>query len=296
MDNKNLKWTGKSAGGRFGNAWFAMLLRIGVFPAYVLLIFVAAFFMVFRQRQCAESSSYLSRIFKRKINGISWNVYKHLFSFGMSILDRYAYFSGANIECVDECKNKILSARNRGKGVVLVVSHIGGWSISGGKLAEYECPTGVIGVSQEHEYIENMAEARRTRKLPNMIATSDDSMAMITAASMLRRNGIVAIHGDRYVAGKFVKTHLLGSEVRIPISAYALAAKTGASIVNVFCVREKIGKYKMFCSDIRVLENLRGTEMLQQYQTCADLYMQDIEKLLTNYPYQWYNFYPFWMQ
>ncbi len=296
MKNHNLKWTGKSAGGRFGNACFAVLLRLGVFPAYVLLVFVAGFFMLFRRNQCAESSRYLSRVFKHNVKNVSCDVYRHLFSFGMSILDKFAYFSGANIECIDECKEKILSAREKGNGVIVVVSHIGGWAISGGKLAEYDCPTGVIGVSQEHEYIEAMAEARRVRKLPKMIATADEPMAMVAALSMLRNNGIVAVHGDRYVAGKFVVASLLGSEVRIPVSAYALAAKSSSALVHVFCVREKIGKYRMYCSDILHLDNLRGNEMNAQYQACVDSYMRDIETLLNKYPYQWYNFYPFWEQ
>ena len=58
---KSVKWTGKSYGGRFGNARFAFLLRFGVLPSYALVALVAAFFMVFRRRQCNKVTAKESR-------------------------------------------------------------------------------------------------------------------------------------------------------------------------------------------------------------------------------------------
>ena len=43
-----------------------------------------------------------------------------------------------------------------------------------------------------------------------------------------------------------VDEKVLDSEVRLPVSAYALASKSSAPVINVFCVREKVGKYRMF--------------------------------------------------
>ena len=296
MKNSKLQWTGRSYGGRFGNYCFALLLRGGMLPAYALLVFVSAFFMFFRRVQCAESSLYLQRVFKRKVSPISIDCYRHLFSFGMSILDKYAYFAGRKIECEDLCKDKILDARKDGKGVIVVVSHIGGWALAGGELARYGCPTGVIGLSREHKYIEDMARKHTVRQFPEMIASADEPLSVVAAVSLLRKNGVLAVHGDRYVGGKFAKATLLGEEVRMPVSAYALASKTGAKLLYVFCVRERMGKYKMFSSEAVNVPNLRGWQFDTTMSEFTQRYADNIECLLNDYPYQWYNFYPFWNQ
>lgn len=293
---KSIKWTGKSYGGRFGNACFAFLLRFGVLPAYALVALVAAFFMVFRRRQCAESSRYLSRIAGRKVAPISPAVYKHLFSFGISIIDKCAYFSGRDIKCDDRCKSAIGGVLARGRGCVVVVSHIGGWAISGGELARYGCPTGVIGVSQEHEYIDEMFERRRKRASPKLIATAGEPFAMIAALKLLRENGVVALHGDRYAGGKSATVELFGSPVRLPTAAYALAAKSGAGILNVFCLRGKSGVYTMAASTPAFPENSRGADFDAASAAYAAEYARQIETVLRRSPEQWFNFYPFWAQ
>lgn len=296
MQSGGLKWSGRSYGGKFGNRCFALLLRAGVLPAYALLVFVAAFFMFFRRRQCAESGAYLARALGRRVGSVSWAVYRHLFSFGVSILDRYAYFAGKEMEIIDECKDAVMAAREAGRGAVLVVSHIGGWAIAGGRLAEYECPTGVIGVSREHAYIREMEESRRSRASAEMIADASEPMSIVAGLALLRRNGLLAMHGDRYMGGKFAPAEILGGRVRLPTAAYILAARSGAPVISVFCVREGLCKYRMFCSPPRVVPDARGKELEAAAAAAAQAYAGDVERALKKYPYQWYNFYPFWEQ
>lgn len=295
MANK-LQWNGKSYGGKFGNACFMFLLRCGTLPAYALLAGVAAFFMLFRRKQCAESSVYLSKIFGRKIRAVSPECYAHLFSFGRSIIDKTAYFSGADIKTQDLCRKPIEAALERGRGCVVVVSHIGGWAISGGELAKYPYPTGVIGVSNEHADIEKMLSRSLKRRPPQMIAKATDPFAFVAALSLLRKNGIVAVHSDRYVAGKAAEVEFLGEKVRIPVSAYALAEKSDAALAVVFCTREKSGAYKMFSTRIFAPSKADAPTFDARAKLFAENYARDIEGVLADHPYQWYNFYPFWRQ
>ena len=63
MANKKVAWSGKSYGGYWGTLAFISLLKIGLVPAYGLLVFVAAFFILFRRRAVAPICAYLSKIF-----------------------------------------------------------------------------------------------------------------------------------------------------------------------------------------------------------------------------------------
>lgn len=61
------------------------------------------------------------------MRGVSLAAYKSVFSFGMSILDRTAYFAGCgSIKVDDEGVEKIAEARAKGRGVLILASHTGG--------------------------------------------------------------------------------------------------------------------------------------------------------------------------
>ena len=222
---------------------------------------------------------------------------------GLTALQMDIKIHGVTREVLSEALAQAHKARaeiekilEKGKGCVAVSSHIGGWAIAGGELAQYPCPTGVIGVSAEHEYISKMEEAHRRRNLPKMIATADDPFAMLAGLGILRKNGVVSVHGDRYIAGKFASVDFLGKKARFPVSAYALAEKSGASIAIVFCTREKSGSYTISVSRTIEPSSLPGASFQERSSAYAQAYADDIAKTLKYHPYQWYNFYPFWLQ
>lgn len=79
MANKKVAWSGKSYGGYWGTLAFISLLKIGLVPAYGLLVFVAAFFILFRRRAVAPICAYLSKIFGCRVPTISLSAYKSVF-------------------------------------------------------------------------------------------------------------------------------------------------------------------------------------------------------------------------
>ena len=66
-----IAWSGKSYGGYWGTLSFLALLKIGLLPAYFLLAFVAAFFVLFRRGAVAPIADYLARISGRRVRGVS---------------------------------------------------------------------------------------------------------------------------------------------------------------------------------------------------------------------------------
>lgn len=294
-NGNDLGWNGKSYGGYFGNKCFALLLKIGMFPAYLLLIFVAAYFMLFRRKICACGAEYLSKLFDKKVSSIGWQNYKLLYSFGVSILDKVSYFAGSKkIECKDFCEEKIRSLLAEKKGLVLVTAHIGGWAISEGELNKYNVEKGLLGADNEDENIAKILEQLKEIDSPNFIGNPTDAMGIIPAFSILKRGGIVAMHADRFAGGRFAEIEFLGGKIRAPLAAYILAAKAGAPILQVICVREKTFVYKMSPFDISKMNNARGTELEEAAATRAREFFSNIENVLKNHPYEWFNFYDFW--
>ena len=292
MENKNLKWSGKSYGGYWGNLVFLRLLKVGLLPAYFLLVFVSAFFVVFRRRAVAPIAGYLSRIFGRKISAISWQSYKSAFSFGVSILDKTAYFAGSDsIGICDESAAVIERARARGRGVLILASHTGGWAIASGELARKFPDAEIVGANRERAEIAKLSEAVRTRGVPETLADTSDGFSPIAVYGALKRGAIAAMHADRDAGGRSVEADFLGGRVAAPSAPYVCAWRAGAAVLQIFCVRRSPCKYVSFCREIDLSSCANSAEAAQKG---AGEFFGNLEEILKQYPYQWYNFYDFW--
>lgn len=294
---EKLKWDGKSHGGRWGNACFMRLLGIGMYPAYVLLVFVAAYFMIFRPKTSRGAREYLGKFFEKngRIFLFSPKVYKLFFSFGVCILDKVSYFSkSGKIKCNDTCVEKISELLKKEKGLIILTSHVGGWQIAGAELCKYGRKVGIVGMKNEGDVIAEISESSRELPKPEIIADTYDAGSLMAAYAALRRGEIVAMHGDRFAGGRGAQVDFFGSRATVPTSAYILAAKSGAPLVQTFCMRKKLFSYEIFAFDPVYLENYPAAELEKITKTCAQNFMRNLELTLKKYPYQWFNFYEFW--
>lgn len=280
-------WTGKSYGGYFGNKCFALLLKLGLFPAYLLLVFVAAYFMFFRRKACAGGVRFLSRADGRRVGAFSPETYRLLFSFGVCLLDRAAFYLGSGkIKIDDECKNVLEQLLAGGRGVVVLTAHVGGWEMSGAELFKYGRRVFVVGVDNEDPKIRALGESMRKINKPE-VSGGYGAAANIEAYAALKNGAIVAMHADRYAGGRYAETEFLGGKVKAPTAAYHLAKAANAAVVQTICVREKLFSYRMFAFPPIDAANLVPEE-------CAQTFMRNLQAVAQKYKYQWFNFYDFW--
>lgn len=291
--NPNAGWTGRTRGGYWGNFCFLLLLRIGLFPAYVLLVFVAGFFQVFRSGLCVYSRVYLDKLFGEKRGFMPFKLYRLLYSFGMSIIDRVAYFSDSGkICCRDFAEHVVREGLGRGCGVVVLTAHAGGWQISSGELLKYGVEVGLVGAELERSDIRELFESRMRKARPKFIGDSGDASGMLSAYSVLKGGGIVAMHADRYAGGRYVNAEFLGSPLRVPLAPYILAAKSGAALVLVVCFKTGYAEYSMRAIEIPIRKNASAGECA----AAAEKFLSELSKALKKHPFQWYNFFDFWGQ
>ncbi len=280
------KWRGKSYGGKFGTSCFATLLRIGMFPAYILLIFVAAFFVLRRRKALEGSAKYL----ELKRRAIFPEIFKLAYSFGICMLDKTAYMSGSKkIKCEDgNVRNTALKILAKNNGVLFLTAHVGGWEMAGSKLTEYKRETAAIGELEEDSEVESAIKP--SRKIPKMKMSSNpsDTLGLVEAFGVLRRGGVAAAHGDRYAGGRFAKINFLGKPAKMPLSPYILAAKAKCAVIPVVCLRKKLFFYEVEAGDPMYPKNTADAEK------GAEMFAKFLEEKLDKYPYQWFNFYDYW--
>jgi predicted LPLAT superfamily acyltransferase len=296
-EKSSVRWSGRTRGGYFGNWIFVQLIRrLGVRWAYALLIFVAGYFTL-----CNPSGYRCSKDFLRRVLGPQpfWKwpllVYRHFFSFGVTLLDRLAVIMGrAKIECAHEGEFLFKDYLDRGKGVILLGAHIGSWEIGGHLLGRLGQPVNVVVLEKDEARLRQLFDQALAAKQFNLIATDGHPLRSIPISAALRRGEIVCLLGDRSFGGADVRAPFLGSPARFPVGPYLLAAVSGAPIFQTFVVREKLGHYRFFSFPAKFIpcEMLHaGTEALQPHVAEYAARLADVAK---QYPFQWFNIYPFW--
>jgi predicted LPLAT superfamily acyltransferase len=293
----SVRWSGRTRGGYLGNWCFVQIIRrLGVRWAYGLLIFVAAYFTL-----ASPSGCRCSRDFLRRVLGPQpfWKwpllVYRHFFSFGVTLLDRLAVImSRAKIECTHEGEFLFKDFLDRGRGVILLSAHVGSWEIGGHLLGRLGKPVNVVVLEKDEARMRQLFDRALAAKTFNLIATDGHPLRSIPIAAALRRGEIVCLLGDRSFGGADVRVPFLGSPARFPVGPYLLAAATGAPIFQTFVVRERPGHYRFFSFPAKFIPRdvLRaGTDALLPQVAEYAARLADVAK---QYPFQWFNIYPFW--
>lgn len=284
-------WSGKMRGGYWGNYVFLNLLKIGILPAYALLPSVVIFYILFRKNLLTSSGLYLEKILKRKIGIISIPVFKLALNFGISILDRAAFYRNSKTVKIDSEESDILicGALKKNRGVIVLTAHTGGWQIASASLGSFGIPVSIVGEKNGDDAVEKLISKNNRFNPPSIIPNTSESF--IYAYSTLKKGRILAMHADRFISGRFLTAPFLGLETRFPTFAYTLSQRTGARIIQVLCIRKSLFKYKTFAFDITPGQETRKFE-----EEALRVYIANLEHTLQKYPYQWYNFFDFWAQ
>jgi predicted LPLAT superfamily acyltransferase len=258
---------------------------------------VVAYFTLFARGEYRSSRQYLERILGRRPVWLwPWLVYRHLYSSGVTLLDRAAVIMGHGyVECSFEGEPEILKALAEEKGVILLSAHLGSWEMGGQLIARHGRPVNLVVLEREQEQIRRLFERALQGRKFQILTTSDDPLRSVPIAAALRRGEMVALHGDRtFGTDATVRIPFLGAPATFPVGPYLLAAATGAPLIHVFAVREKLRSYRFLSFPAQHVPRERGPAQAAILNRCATQYVEHLTSVLKEYPFQWYNFYPFW--
>ena len=296
-DTPAVRWSGRTRGGYVGNWLSVQAIRwLGVRWACGLLVFIAAYLTLANPAGYRDSKDFLRRVLGPQP---FWKwpllVYRHFFSFGITLLDRLAVIMGrSKIQCVHEGEFLFKVYLDRGQGIILLGAHVGSWEIASHLLGRLGKPVNVVVLEKEEARIRRLFDHALASKMFNLIATDGPPLRAIPIAAALRRGEIVALLGDRSFGGADVSVPFLGGPARFPAGPFLLAAATGAPIFQTFVVRERPGRYRFFSFPANFISRdiLRaGTTALRPHVAQYAARLADVAR---QYPFQWFNIYPFW--
>jgi len=289
---------------KFGNALgyqlFYLFIKVGGRRcAYALLNCVCGFYVVFRPQVRRSCESYLSHRFGQAVGFTKlWQQYKLVLSFGRVMVDRaiVATLGAEQIKVALVGREQLLQVRDQGRGVILLLSHVGCWQLAMSAMGALNEPLYMLmhghASSFESSNYQDAASTTCPYRIINPHGYLGGSLEML---GVLKDRGILSIMGDRVPEQEknTATVALLGGDVALPISPYHLASATGAPIVVLTSRKTGASTYEMVVADVIEVpvglgrKAVNFTPYVQRYAATLDGYCQDN-------PYQFFNFYDMW--
>jgi len=138
----------------------------------------------------------------------------------------------ARMQCEDEWR--LRDAVAAGRGMILVLPHMGNWDHAGAWLAGTGVPfTTVAERLQPESLFTRFVEFRESLGMEVIPLTGGDRPPFSVLADRLRAGGTLCLLGDRDLTASGISVSFFGAEARMPAGPAALAYDTGAALLPV---------------------------------------------------------------
>ncbi len=208
---------------------------------------------------------------------------------GQVLVDKTALLSGAtkSFDIEHEGGKFLTDMAIGGTGGFLISAHAGNWEIAGHLMTHLDQTINIVLLDGENQQIKKVMDKAVGQRKFNIIAMKDDMSHVFKIHQAARNKELICIHGDRFMPGsKTLTGNFLGEDALFPMGPFAMAAKMNLPVSFVFGMKEDKKKYHFYCTEPMVGQT--------DQSLIFKAYLQMLEKIVYQYPNQWYNFYPFW--
>jgi len=188
-----------------------------------------------------------------------------------------------------EGKHLLDAAFERGRGTILLTAHLGNWELLGAALAINGYPINVIARELAWERLDRILVRYRTSAGMTIIYRGS---AVKESLRALHRNGMMGMLADVDTNVNGVFLNFLGRPALTATGPAALAEKTGATILPIFCIRQENNTYRTIVFPPLPLPS--GGNREENFTTVMKAYNDLLESLIRAHPEQWIWMHPRW--
>ena len=292
-------WTARSLGSAFQHNVFYTLIRFGGRQgAYFLLVFVVAWYVLFRPLVRKRSGYYLGRRFPGSTPFQRlWQCYSLCLGLGKVLVDRavLGILGPHHLNCRLTGYDQLRALLDEGRGLILVTAHVGCWQLGMASLQKLDTPVSLLIHREEGDVDRHFFEHGHKAPPFRIVDPRGYLGGTLEMLQVLKKGEVLCIMGDRVMGGQGSKlaAEFLGGEVAIPFSPYKLGSATGAPIAVIFPHKSGHDSYVLqVARTIRVPENLGRSAAA--YQPYAVQFLQALEAFVQEHPFQFFNFFDMW--
>lgn len=292
-------WKGKTRGNPLGYRIFIFFIKnFGLSVAYFVLFFVAIYFFFFSPKSYKSLNFFYRKIFLFGKIKSAVSIFKNYLNFGKVLLDKTASMAGfkTKFSFIFEGE-EYLRQMAKETGGLLISAHIGNFEMAGNMLERINTKVNIVILDAEHEKIKNLLDPI-LRKTMNLIPLKEDMSHLFFINEAISKKEIICIHGDRFIEGeRFIEAKLFNKPALFPAGPFRLAVSYGTPVSFVFAMKEKHFKYHFYATPPKTYSIVRNrTNREEELREIVTDYIFELEKMLTLYPLQWFNHYPFWKE
>jgi predicted LPLAT superfamily acyltransferase len=273
--------------------WIA--LRLGRRVAQVFLYPVCLYFLLSSPRALRSSRAYLRRVLGRRPR--LGEIYRHFLTFGSCVLDR-VYLLNEQEEWFD------ISVRGEeilreidvdGGGCLLFGAHFGSFETARAVGRRYrDLPVSLLMYEANARKIRMALTAINPRLATEVIGLGRlDSLILV--AERLRAGHFIGVLADRNVDGKDMRRiPFLGAPAAFPEGPFRVALILHRPVVMMAGVYKGHGRYEVRFELLAPASETRPADPEAWLDEIMRRYVERIEALCRDAPYNWFNFYDFW--
>lgn len=318
-NQEEVSWTNDNEVVKSNKALLLLLKLFKFQPSWLvhLLIYpVAFFYWIFSKRGRDMSLNYQRNLseYTNKEAPKKISAYRQILSFCLCVLEKMEGWLGKinlnQLEYQDDDVKALISQLNEGKGAILFGAHMGNLELLRA-LASYDRtnvdhPIQVIIIMQKNatqQFAKTIQEINPKFEL-NAVDPEEITPETIERFSDLIDNGgLLVLTGDRLSANsnsKTITTNFLGKPAKLPYGVFLIAALLKAPVYYTFAMRKRLTAFnpinRMYVTKSQIsFEDCPRGERENRIKLFADEFVTQIEQKCKEYPYQWYNFYNFWI-
>jgi len=258
--------------------------------AKVLVFTVALFYTLATQSKRKELASYYNAV---GLNNSLITYFHHVYAFSLNIFDRFIAKEGMQEETVQTTRINLEAFEALQKtGGLLTLSHHGNWAQSFKIFQTYDIKLNIISDELIDENLQQLETEKEHNSRISIINLNEGMQAMLDIARALQNNEVVIIMVDRVQElNKTVEVTFLGRKTLFHSGGFEIANMRKVPMLGCDVVRTGDNGIKVEFSNIIRSDKSKKSEVIQDL---AQQYALFLEKVVKEYPYQWFNFFDFW--
>ena len=318
-DNEtSLHWSEEKEVVSTNNALKFLLLLLKITPrwfVHFLVLPVGFFYFLCSRRGRTECRLYQNQL-KEFTNGAvpkRVSAYNQIESFSLCIVERMEGWLGKyrfkDLITHDDDLAELIERLNNRQGAILIGSHLG--CIEFLRSLSYQDSTGVnrsvpvlaiMKTGATEQFNKTLNEINPGSSL-NLIDPSEITPdTMIQMQELIENGGLVVFTADRTSEGsrsRCIRKNFLGKPADFPYGVFLLVALLKAPAYYMFALRSKNfavnSRYNMFIERSGVDFNCPRSAREERIEALCQEFVEKLQKFCLQFPYQWYNFYNFWL-
>lgn len=288
-----MRWSGQTGGTQWMQRTLVVLFKyIDIRIIYAIMSFWLLWYVIVRPSATKAIFQFHRKRRNRSVIAACLDTYCSYFHFGQAIMDRFAVYAGYQFHIEVPQMEEFRKHRDGEEGFIVLFSHFGNSEMAGYSMATPQKRMNIVLYMGDTETInQNRSKVMAKNNLRLIPMRSNDMGHVFTITEALNNGEIVAMAVDRIVQSKGVPCTFMQDNALFPIGPFRICSTMQKTVLSVFVLKESWNSYKIIVEPLNIPSSLPKR---QQAEYMAQQYVMGLEKLVMQYPYQWFNFYDFW--